>query len=172
MVRKVISGPTFPAPSAGEWKRWSESLAARVVDIAQGSAGIKTSPATLATGSARIPLGDFFAGSAPDKPLTAQTVRMGDVFELIALSAEVRVEWQAILDRAIPVPDGRIRLYAGYLGALFGYLPTAVQIGQGGYEVEGFPAVVRAFRQIRSRKDCTGRGRLRKAGCCVSRKHG
>ena len=137
-ARKAMSGPTFPATAAEEWKRWSESLAARVVEIAQGSSGIKTSPAKLAIGSAGIPLGDFFAGSTPDKPLTTQAVRLGDVFELIALSAEVTVEWQAILDRAIPVPDGHIRLYAGYLGALFGYLPTAVQIGQGGYEVEGF----------------------------------
>jgi hypothetical protein len=48
------------------------------------------------------------------------------------------VEWQRILDQAIPVEPGRIRLYAGYLGALFGYLPTAAQIPEGGYEVEGF----------------------------------
>ncbi len=37
-----------------------------------------------------------------------------------------------------PAPQGWIRLYAGYLGALFGYLPTAAQIPEGGYEVEGF----------------------------------
>ena len=43
-----------------------------------------------------------------------------------------------ILDEAVPIPSGRIRLYAGYLGALFGYLPTAAQIPEGGYEVEGF----------------------------------
>jgi hypothetical protein len=138
MVRKVMSGPTFPAAAAEEWTRWSENLAARVVEIAQDPAEKKTSPAGLAIGSASVPLGDFFDGSAPDKPLTAQAVRLGDAFELIALSAEVTVEWRDIIDRAVPVPHGRIRLYAGYLGALFGYLPTAVQIGQGGYEVKGF----------------------------------
>ena len=138
MVRKAMSGPTFPAAAAEEWTRWSENLAARVVEIASGPSEKKTSPTTLAIGSASIPLGDFFAGSAPDKPLTAQAVRLGDAVELIALSAEATVEWQDIIDRAIPVRHGRIRLYAGYLGALFGYLPTAVQIGQGGYEVEGF----------------------------------
>jgi hypothetical protein len=26
----------------------------------------------------------------------------------------------------------------GYLGALFGYLPTAAQVAEGGYEVDGF----------------------------------
>ncbi len=70
--------------------------------------------------------------------LTAQIVRIGDELEIVALSAEATVEWQPILDEAVPVPSGRIRLYAGYLGALFGYLPTAVQVPEGGYEVEGF----------------------------------
>jgi hypothetical protein len=137
-LRRMVSGPTFPAAAAEEWTRWSENLAARVVEIASGPSEKKTSPANLAIGSASIPLGDFFAGSAPDKPLTAQALRLGDAVELIALSAEATVEWQDIIDRAIPVRHGRIRLYAGYLGALFGYLPTPVQIEQGGYEVEGF----------------------------------
>jgi hypothetical protein len=138
VARKVMSGPTFPAAAAEDWTRWSESLAAKVVEIAHAPPQKTAAPATLATGSASIPLGDFFDGSAPDKPLTAQAVRLGDALELIALSAEVTVEWQAIVDRALPVRDGRIRLYAGYLGALFGYLPTPVQIREGGYEVAGF----------------------------------
>jgi hypothetical protein len=117
---------------------WSEDLAAKVVAIARASPGQVSSPTKLAVGSASIPLGEFFAGSAPDKPLAAQAIRLGDVLELVALSAEVTVEWQDIIDREIPVRNGRIRLYAGYLGALFGYLPTAIQIREGGYEVEGF----------------------------------
>ena len=92
----------------------------------------------MQTGSARIPLGDFFRGSTPDKQLAAQIVRIGEELEIVALSAEVTVEWQRILDEAVPAPEGRIRLYAGYLGALYGYLPTAAQVLEGGYEVEGF----------------------------------
>ena len=138
IIRTIMSGPSFPAPAAGEWTRWSGDLAAKVVAIAQSPSGKISAPATLATGSASIPLGGFFAGSAPDKPLAVQIVRFGDMIELVALSAEATVEWQAIIDREIPARDGRMRLYAGYLGALFGYLPTAQQIPQGGYEVEGF----------------------------------
>jgi hypothetical protein len=70
--------------------------------------------------------------------LTARVVRLGVELEIVALSAEPSVEWQHILDQAVPNPPARIRLYAGYLGALFGYLPTAAQITEGGYEVEGF----------------------------------
>jgi hypothetical protein len=128
----------FQTPAAGEWPRWSEDLAAGVVEIAQGMPAKVASPSSLVIGSAAIPLGEFFRGLTPDKPLAAQVVRLGDVIELVALSAEATVEWQDIIDSGIPVESGRIRLYAGYLGALFGYLPTAAQIPQGGYEVEGF----------------------------------
>ena len=138
IIRTIMSGPSFAAPAAGEWTRWSSDLAAKVVAIAQAPSGKIASPETLATGSASIPLGGFFRGSVPDKPLAVQIVRFGDMVELVALSAEATVEWQDIIDREIPVRNGRMRLYAGYLGALFGYLPTAQQIPQGGYEVEGF----------------------------------
>jgi hypothetical protein len=138
MIRTVMSGPSFAAPAAGEWTRWSTDLAAKVVAIAQAPSDKNSSPTTLATGSASVPLGGFFTGSAPDKPLAVQVVRLGDAVELVALSAEATVEWHEIIDREIAVRNGRIRLYAGYLGALFGYLPTAVQIAEGGYEVEGF----------------------------------
>jgi hypothetical protein len=138
IIRTIVSGPLFAAPCAEDWMRWSQNLAACVCALAQGGPAKTFSPTRLRTGSARIPLGDFFKGSTPDKMLTAQVVRIGEELEIVALSAEASVEWQRILDEAVPVPSGRIRLYAGYLGALFGYLPTAVQIPEGGYEVEGF----------------------------------
>jgi hypothetical protein len=138
MIRMIASGPLFAPPSAEEWTRWSRSLAAGICDIARGEPVTTFSPASLQTGSARIALGEFFGGSTPDKMLAAQVMRIGEELEIVALSAEPSVEWQRALDEAIPVPSGRTRLYAGYLGALFGYLPTAAQIPQGGYEVEGF----------------------------------
>jgi hypothetical protein len=138
MIRMIASGPLFAPPSAEEWTRWSRSLAAGICDIARGEPVTTFSPASLQTGSARIALGEFFGGSTPDKMLAAQVMRIGEELEIVALSAEPSVEWQRALDEAIPVPSGRTRLYVGYLGALFGYLPTAAQIPQGGYEVEGF----------------------------------
>ena len=138
MLRTIASGPSFASPLAADWARWSESLAARIDDIASGSPVKSVSSASLQTGSARIPLADFFAGTTPDKMLTAQIARIGGALEIVALSAEANVEWQRILDETVPAQEGRIRLYAGYLGALFGYLPTAEQIPEGGYEVQGF----------------------------------
>jgi hypothetical protein len=138
LIRIVAFGNLFPNLSAGDWTRWSRSLADAVCGITLGEPAMTFSPAQLRTGSASIPLGDFFHGSVPDKQLAAQVIDIGEALEIVAVSAEPSVEWESILDQALPVRPGRIRLYAGYLGALFGYLPTATQVGEGGYEVEGF----------------------------------
>jgi hypothetical protein len=137
-VRKVISGPTFPRRTAGDWARWCDGLAAGVAAIAGQPAEKADTPSILSVSTVQIPLAEFFSGSAPDKPLTVQALRLGEAFELVALSAEVTVEWQSILDAALPSFAGRLRLHAGYLGTVYGYLPTPRQIGEGGYEVMGF----------------------------------
>ncbi|MCK1287619.1 hypothetical protein IVB41_27320 [Bradyrhizobium sp. 44] len=138
LIRVVAFGNLFPTLSVGDWMRWSRGLAACVGDIAKGNPVKTFSPTRLQTGSARIPLGDFFKGSFPDKMLVAQVIRIGQELEIVALSAEPSVEWERILDEAVPPRSGLIRLYSGYLGALFGYLPTTTQVPEGGYEVEGF----------------------------------
>ncbi len=138
LVRKMMSGPTFPSYAAGDWKRWSDSLAATVAAIAEQPPETADAPVTLSIAASQIPLADFFDGTAPDKPLTVQALRLGAACELVAVSAEVTVEWQSILDSMLPADEGTMRLYAGYLGTVFGYLPTPRQIGEGGYEVTGF----------------------------------
>lgn len=138
IVRTMVSGPMFAVPSAKDSTSWTQSLAAGVCEIAQGDPAKTFSPKSLQTGAAKIPLSDFFRGSAPEKMLTAQVVRIGNGLEIVALSAEASVGWERILDRAVPIPSGLTRLYVGYLGALYGYLPTAAQVSEGGYEVEGF----------------------------------
>lgn len=136
-VRTLVSGPAFAACTAGDWTRWSQSMAARIREIVQGTP--EALPiASLQCGSARLALDAFFAGSRPDKELSVQIIRIGAQLEIIALSAEVTVPWQRILDSAVAPPEGGIRLHAGYAGALFGYLPTAAQVAEGGYEVDGF----------------------------------
>src|SRR5262249_42603562 len=117
LTRLPIAGPTFPSSTPDDYIGWSESLAADMVRIAQGRADKPPEAGALATGLAEIALSSLFQGKAPDKPLTVQIVRLGAV-ELIALSAEVTMEWQRILESKVPPRDGRLRLYAGYLGTL------------------------------------------------------
>lgn len=138
IARTIMSGPSFRAVGAKDWKGWSASLADQVLKIAGGKSRDVLLPTNLSTGVAQIPISDFFTGSAPDKPLAVHVVRFADDLELVALSAEMTVDWKSVIERAIPVQAGRVRLYVGYLGALFGYMPTAAQVAEGGYEVEGF----------------------------------
>ena len=137
-IRLAISGPEFSACTANDWTRWSQGMAAGMRDILRAGPCATLTADSLQCGAASLALDRFFTGSKPDKDLAVQIVRIGSQLEIVALSAEVTVPWQGILDSAVPPPDGCIRLYAGYAGALFGYLPTSAQIAEGGYEVEGF----------------------------------
>jgi hypothetical protein len=140
LIHLVLAGPAFPSVTPEESRRWSESLATAVVRIALGAPRASFATDRLAAGCADLPLAAFFHGHTPEKRLAVHIVRLGEV-ELMALSAEATVEWQRIFDRELPPREGTLRLYAGYLGALYGYLPTPDQIRSGGYEVTGFQAL-------------------------------
>ena len=113
----------------------------RLGTIVAGGPSRTLQPERLRLGSSAIPLNAFFTGTVPDKKLTAQILRLGDELEVFALSAEPTLGWQRVLDGAIPGSSQTIRLYTGYLGAAFGYLPTARQVTEGGYEVNGFQSL-------------------------------
>jgi len=132
-----IAPSVLPADSAA----WRRTLVARLSAIIAGDPVRTLRPQRLRSGSSAIPLSAFFTGTTPDKKLTAQIVRLDDELEIVALSAEPTIEWQRILDDAAPRSSRGIRLYTGYLGAVFGYLPTARQVTEGGYEVNGFQSL-------------------------------
>jgi hypothetical protein len=139
--RMVIAGYMVPTVTSADSVAWRESLVARFDAITAGGPSQTLQPQRLRTGSSVIPLGAFFTGTTPDKRLTVQILRLGEELEIFALSAEPTVEWQAILDDAVPGSPQAIRLYTGYLGDVFGYLPTARQVTEGGYEVNGFQSL-------------------------------
>jgi hypothetical protein len=139
--RMVIAGYMVPTVSTADSVAWRESLVARLDAIIADGPSQTPRPTQLRSGSSAIPLGAFFWGAAPDKKLTVHILRLGDELELFALSAEPTVEWQRILDDAIPRSSQAMRLYTGYLGNVFGYLPTATQVTEGGYEVNGFQSL-------------------------------
>jgi hypothetical protein len=139
--RMVIAGYMWPVTSSADSVAWRESLVNRFGAIIDGGVSQTLRPMCLQSGSSAIPLGAFFTGTAPDKKLTVQILRLGEELEIFALSAEPTVEWQAILNDAAPRASQAIRLYTGYLGEVFGYLPTASQVTEGGYEVNGFQSL-------------------------------
>jgi hypothetical protein len=139
--RMVIAGYMVPTVSPADTVAWRESLVARLGTIIAAKPTTTLRPKRLLAGSSATPLGAFFTGAAPDKELTVHILRLDDDLEILALSAEPTVEWQQILDEASPRAAQTIRLYTGYLGAVFGYLPTAKQVAEGGYEVNGFQSL-------------------------------
>jgi hypothetical protein len=141
LVRIVFFGNLFPSPSAEDWRRWSDSLASEVANITQRTSVRTLIPQQLRIGSASVPLSSFFHGTAPPKPLCVQVLGFDEALEIVAISAEPSVEWETEIDGAVPRPPECIRLHAGYLGSLCGYLPTAAQVPEGGYEVEGFQSL-------------------------------
>jgi hypothetical protein len=136
----VIAGYMVPTVLPADSLAWRRSLVASLGAIVAGNPARTLRPERLRKGSSAIPLGRFFKGTTPDKTFTTQIVRIGDELEILALSAEPTVEWQGILEDATTRAQG-IRLYTGYLGAVFGYLPTAKQVTEGGYEVNGFQSL-------------------------------
>jgi hypothetical protein len=139
--RMVIAGYTVPNITSADAAAWCESLVARLAAIVAAGPAQTLRPEGLRSGSSSVPLSAFFAGTVPDKKLTAQVLRLDDELEIIALSAEPTLAWQGILDDAVPRAAQAIRLYTGYLGDVFGYLPTAKQVREGGYEVNGFQSL-------------------------------
>lgn len=151
-LRMAVAGYMVPTVTPADWFTWSRSLVTRVAATVT-SDPIKTLfPDRLRSGLGTIALNRFFSGSFPDKMLVAQIVRIGNELEIIALSAEPTVEWQGILDEIAPAAPQRMRLYVGYLGAVFGYLPTPAQSAEGGYEVNGFQSLFGLSGRFESEK--------------------
>jgi hypothetical protein len=79
---------------------------------------------------ARLDRGESFAATYPC-PL--HVARLGDALLLIALGGEPVVAYAQQLRRLYAAP-GRIVWVAGYANDMFGYLPTALLLREGGYE--------------------------------------
>ena len=136
IVRIVASGNLFPAVTSADLTAWSQSLAAAVGNIVKGDPATSFSP--KAWPSDRPAFRSIASSRAPFQTRSSCVVKIGHALEIVVLSAEPTVEWIRILDGAAPRAPQQLRLYVGYLGSVFGYLPTAVQVAEGGYEVEGF----------------------------------
>jgi Neutral/alkaline non-lysosomal ceramidase, N-terminal len=79
---------------------------------------------------ARLDRGEFFAASYPC-PL--QVAQLGDALLLIAIGGEPVIDYAHQLKRRYAAP-GRVVWVAGYANDMFGYVPTARVLREGGYE--------------------------------------
>ncbi|MCB9786257.1 MAG: neutral/alkaline non-lysosomal ceramidase N-terminal domain-containing protein [Deltaproteobacteria bacterium] len=78
-------------------------------------------------------------GASPTVPLTAQTLRLGEV----AIATHGAETFQAIGVALRQRSPARLTLVAAYAGGMIGYLPTAEDHAHGGYEVDMSPYLYR-----------------------------
>lgn len=119
------------------WRRWTDRLAAQV------SATLDRATPRPATGRLHacriaLPIRELLGPPAPDKRLWAHELQLGTDLHVLGMSAEPAVAYLAAVRQALGDAD----LFAvGCTDGVFGYLPTAPMLGEGGYEAaEFFPA--------------------------------
>lgn len=70
----------------------------------------------------------------PQRPLDVVTLTLAEGLSVVAMNAEVVVEYGLYIKEAMKEAcNGRV-LPLGYTNGMIGYIPTAAQIGEGGYE--------------------------------------
>lgn len=125
--------PSFDALSEKDWKSWSHSLGARVLDVIRGRGNPVDGP--ISCNVRCLALGEL--GLASGKEIRLNEIMLGGAVVICGLNAEVAVEYADVLKR-LRAPASVIPVSC--VGDVFGYLPTSEMVPEGGYEVQGFLA--------------------------------
>jgi hypothetical protein len=136
-ARELLTGSPPMAISVESWRAWVQQLTEQILRIAAQPAQIRAAGIDFASGCSRVPLRELFDGTSRLDSMLVRGLRLGQVLELVALGAEPTIGWQQRLTESIGRGPG-VRVYAGYCGDVFGYLPLPEQVDEGGYEVCGF----------------------------------
>lgn len=136
-ARTVITGTPPMQSSESAWRAWVSSLTEQLTRVARSPAALVEQPTSLLTAWTTVPGSALFDGSLRTAQLEVRSLKLGAGLELVMLGAEPCIGWQKHLAAALGEPEG-VRLFAGYCGDVFGYLPLPEQLDEGGYEVTGF----------------------------------
>ena len=132
-LSRALTGRRFGKMSESEWERWAGGIASHLVD-ATADPGRALQPC-LSYGSIDHPLSDLIDGTVGETPLRISRFGLASELQIVALSAEVVIEYEAHLQRAFPDSP---TIPVACAGAVFGYLPTWHMLGEGGYEAGEF----------------------------------
>jgi hypothetical protein len=133
-ARRLLLGPRFGRFSSAEWESWADSLAARVAKTAASPAA-RTLSGPLRSRRITRPLANFVLGISDERQVAFHRVRLGSELAVVGVSAEVVTEYGALVNSAL---DGSINIPVGYIDEVYGYLPTARMLHEGGYEASWF----------------------------------
>lgn len=132
-IADLLQGPSLGRFSETDYAQWSDSLARLVSGVASGELAALAPAVRQAT--VTVPLGQLLEGGDELRELTISRLELADRLQLLALSAEVVVEYGGSLSRMFP---GVQSIPVGCAGDVYGYLPTRRMVGEGGYEAEEF----------------------------------
>ncbi len=123
-------------PTVQAWRVWLTTLADEVARIASRRPILTDENVDLLSAEEMIPLKNIFEGTLRLDSMAVRGIRLGRGLQILAFGAELCAGWKQLIDCSSRF-DG-IRLYAGYCGDIFGYLPLPEQVDEGGYEVTDF----------------------------------
>jgi hypothetical protein len=72
---------------------------------------------------------------ADEREVAFHRVRLGSELTVVGIAAEVATEYGALVNRTF---DGSINIPVGYIDEVYGYMPTARMLQEGGYEASWF----------------------------------
>jgi hypothetical protein len=133
-ARRLLLGPRFGRFSGDEWESWAASLAARVASIASVPSRRPVSGPIRARRVTR-PLDGFVLGTSDERQVAFHRVMLGRDLAVVGVAAEVVTEYGALVNSTF---DGSVNIPVGYIDEVYGYLPTARMLREGGYEASWF----------------------------------
>lgn len=129
-IKHVVSGPRFRTMTPKRYLAWASSLAEEVasVDLVESDIGPSVEARRL------LQPGNEFAEGL-HAPVAFQTIRFSSNFILVGMSGEAVSEYAPFVRRQT---GAEFTMCVGCLDDVFGYVPTARMLTEGGYEGADF----------------------------------
>lgn len=134
-LRRIARGPTFKPVTHAQWSQWAEQVAGVAIDT------LRSSERAVADGTLRVDFVDIPLSQLLSEPISAaEQLRLTRIcfdgsLEVVLVSAEVCAPYASRLRMG----SGHSRsMFVGCIGDVFGYLPSQVQVAEGGYEARDF----------------------------------
>jgi len=130
----VFQGQALGRFSEPGYEEWSGSLAQLVAGCATSPDLEEVTP-ILRHRTSSLPLSALIEQASGQRELRITRLALSDDLQLLAVSAEVVVEYGVHLERLFP---GMRTIPVSCAGQVYGYLPTARMVEEGGYEAAEF----------------------------------
>jgi hypothetical protein len=120
--------------AADVWTRWTADLAWHV-ERAHANAVMRPAVGPMRSVRVSCPVSDLLTAGTSDKALWTHRIHIGPEIDILGVSAEFVTAYISSFRSALASPN---LLCVGCIDGVFGYLPTAQMLREGGYEAADF----------------------------------